>query len=280
MIPPRMTQPRILAIGGSDSGGGAGIEADIKTITALGGYGMTAITAVTAQDTHGVHDIVPVSPEFVARAISLVIADLGVDAIKTGMLGTADMAAAVAQALAEAAQGKPIVVDPVIATTSGTTLLAEDARAVLLDRLMPMAALITPNRDEAAILSGHAVETPEDAIAAGRVLCERGARAVLVKGGHFAGDAAIDLLVTGDGVMSFRKPRIATRHTHGTGCTLASAIALGLGAGLALRDAIGQAQNFLQKALLAAPGFGAGQGPLGHAAAMTAAGACKAPRSA
>ncbi|MCF3945647.1 bifunctional hydroxymethylpyrimidine kinase/phosphomethylpyrimidine kinase [Acidiphilium iwatense] len=272
-----MTLPRILAIGGSDSGGGAGIEADIKTITALGGYAMTAITAVTAQDTLGVHDVVPIAPEFVARSIRLVAADLGIDAVKTGMLGSAAMVAAVAGILAEIAPDTPIVIDPVIAATSGAALLAADARAVLLDRLMPMAALITPNRDEAAILSGHAVETPDDAVAAGRILCGRGARAVLVKGGHFAGDEAVDFLVSGDEVTEFRQPRIVSRHTHGTGCTLASAIALGLGAGLGLREATGQARDFLQKVLLAAPGFGAGQGPLGHAAVMTAPGACKAP---
>lgn len=274
--PPRMTQPRILAIGGSDSGGGAGIEADIKTVTALGGYAMTAITALTAQDTLGVHDIVPIAPDFVARAIRLVAADLGVDAIKTGMLGSAAMVAAVAGILADIAPDTPIVIDPVIAATSGAALLAADARSVLLGRLMPMAALITPNRDEAATLSGHPVETPEDAVAAGRILCGRGARAVLVKGGHFAGDEAVDLLVTGDVVVPFARPRIATRHTHGTGCTLASAIALGLGAGLELREAIGQARDFLQKTLLMAPGYGAGQGPLGHAGAR---GACKVPRS-
>ncbi|HEX7388692.1 MAG TPA: bifunctional hydroxymethylpyrimidine kinase/phosphomethylpyrimidine kinase [Acidiphilium sp.] len=274
-----MTPTRVLAIGGSDSGGGAGIEADIKTVTALGGYAMTAITALTAQDTKGVHGVFPVAPDFVARAIRLVSADLGVDAIKTGMLGSAETVAAVAEALAEVAPEVPLVVDPVIASTSGTTLLADAARAVLLGRLMPMAALITPNRAEAALLSGLAIETQADAVAAGQALCARGARAVLVKGGHFDGDMAVDFLVAGGEVAEFGRPRVVSRHTHGTGCTLASAIASGLGAGLSLREAVGQARDFLHAALLAAPGFGAGHGPLGHAAAAAPRarkpGACK-----
>ncbi|MGC9270076.1 bifunctional hydroxymethylpyrimidine kinase/phosphomethylpyrimidine kinase [Acidiphilium sp.] len=262
-----MKPPRILAIGGSDSSGGAGIEADIKTITALGGYAMTAITAVTAQDTVAIRAIAPVPPALTETAIGMVIADIGVDAVKLGMLGSAAMAAAVARALAQAASGVPIVLDPVLASTSGTPLLDDDAIAILLHDLMPMVALITPNRHEAAILSGVTVTTPADAIAAGRLLCERGARAVLIKGGHFEGDDLIDHLVSRDHDIAFHQRRIATRHTHGTGCTLASAIALGLGRGLAVPDAIGLAQRFLQQSLRAAPDFGSGHGPMGHAMA-------------
>lgn len=262
-----MAWVRVLAVGGSDSGGGAGIEADIKTITALGGYAMTAITAVTAQDSRGIAEIVSVPPDFVARAIGLVVADFGVDAVKLGMLGDAATAAAVADALAAAAPDVPLVVDPVLASTSGTVLLDDAARAVLLDRLLPRAALLTPNRDEAAALAGMVVADHEGAVAAGRALCARGARAVLVKGGHFEGDVLIDHLVTPEAVVEFRNRRIASRHTHGTGCTLASAIACGLARGLDLPEAVGEAEDFLRATLHAAPGLGSGHGPLGHARA-------------
>ncbi|MDD2876231.1 MAG: bifunctional hydroxymethylpyrimidine kinase/phosphomethylpyrimidine kinase [Acidiphilium sp.] len=263
-----MTLPRILAIGGSDSGGGAGIEADIKTITVLGGYAMTAITAVTAQDTMSIQALAPVPPHVVNLAIRMVIADLGVDAVKIGMLGSTSMVDAVVGALARGPDVLPIVLDPVLASTSGTALLDETATTAMLRDLMPIVALITPNRHEAATLAGVPVATHAEAIVAARILCERGARAVLVKGGHFEGNDVVDHLVTRDLVTSFRKSRIETRHTHGTGCTLASAVAVGLGCGLSLSDAIGCAQDFLQKALRAAPGFGAGHGPMGHAAAM------------
>ncbi|HQT84016.1 MAG: bifunctional hydroxymethylpyrimidine kinase/phosphomethylpyrimidine kinase [Acidiphilium sp. 37-64-53] len=262
-----MNPPRILAIGGSDSGGGAGIEADIKTITALGGYAMTAITAVTAQDTVAIQAITPIPPAMVGRAIAMVLADIGVDAIKIGMLGSAAMVETIAAALAPLPRSLPIVLDTILAATSGTDLLDPDAAEILLRDLMPLATLITPNRHEAAKLSGHPIDTPADAIAAARLLCDRGARAVLLKGGHFDASVLIDRLITPDDVQSFPQPRIDTSHTHGTGCTLASAIALGLAEGLDLPAAIIRAQAFLQAALRAAPGFGAGHGPMGHAAA-------------
>ncbi|WP_287850044.1 bifunctional hydroxymethylpyrimidine kinase/phosphomethylpyrimidine kinase [Acidiphilium sp.] len=258
---------RVLAIGGSDSGGGAGIEADVKTITALGGYAMTAITAVTAQDTSGIAAIAPVPPDVVARSIRMVVADLGVDAIKLGMLGSAGTAEEVALAIAAAAPAAPLVLDPVLASTSGTALAGEGALAIIRDRLLPRATLVTPNRDEAATLAGLAIDSHEDAIRAGRALCRLGARAVLLKGGHFDGDPVIDRLIAGDDVLTFAHPRIATRHTHGTGCTLASAIACGLARGLDLRAAIEAAEAFLHAALRAAPGLGRGHGPLGHARA-------------
>lgn len=259
---------RVLAVGGSDSGGGAGIEADVKTVTALGGYAMTAITAVTAQDTSGVARVTPIPPEAVGQAIRMVAADLGVDAIKLGMLGSAATVEAVAAAIAAAAPGIPLVVDPVLAATSGTVLTAETALDVIRARLLPLATLLTPNRDEAAALSGIAIDTTDDAIRAARALCRFGAAAVLLKGGHFAGDPVIDRLVRGEEVITFRNQRLATRHTHGTGCTLASAIAHGLGGGLPLAEAIAQAETFLQAALRAAPGFGRGNGPMGHARAL------------
>jgi hydroxymethylpyrimidine/phosphomethylpyrimidine kinase len=261
-----MILPRILAIGGSDSSGGAGIEADIKSITALGGYAMTAITAVTAQDTRSIQAITPIPPAFVSRTIGMVIDDIGVDAIKIGMLGSSAMVEAVAQALSRLTPKQPIVLDTVLAATSGVSLLDPDAEAVLLRALVPLATLITPNRFEAARLSGRSIDSADDAIDAARSLCLRGARAVLLKGGHFDGDMLIDRLVTSDFVTTFGHPRIATRHTHGTGCTLASAIAVGLANGLHLADAVVLAQDFLQKALRAAPGYGAGHGPMGHAA--------------
>lgn len=261
--------PRILAIGGSDSGGGAGIEADIKTITALGGYAMTAITAVTAQDTIAIRAVAPVPAVLVGLAIGMVAADIGVDAIKIGMLGSGATVGAVVDALTSLA-AVPIVLDPVLASTGGTALLDAAGFEAMVRDLVPMAALITPNRQEAAVLSGIAVDRPADAIAAGLALCGKGARAVLIKGGHFEGDEIIDHLVTADMVTSFRKPRIVTRHTHGTGCTLASAIAVGLGRGLAVHAAIDLAQDFVRKALIAAPGYGEGHGPMGHAAVIEA----------
>ncbi len=262
-----MHPPRILAIGGSDSGGGAGIEADIKTITALGGYAMTAITAVTAQDTCSIQAISPIPPALVGRAIAMVTSDLGVDAVKIGMLGSEAMVTAVARALSTLDPQPPIVLDTVLAATNGTSLLDPDAVALVLSDLMPLATLITPNRHEAARLAGCSIDTAEDAIAAARILCRRGARAVLLKGGHFEGDMLIDRLITPDRMVTFEHPRIVSRHTHGTGCTLASAIALGLGRGLDLRQAIRLAQDFLAQALRAAPGYGAGNGPMGHATA-------------
>lgn len=259
--------PRILAIGGSDSSGGAGIEADIKTITMLGGHAMTAITAITAQDSQGIKAIAPTAPDLVARAIRLVAADIGLDAVKIGMIGTPDMLAAIVDALRAVAGSVPIVLDPVLASTSGTTLLDPAALGRLRDTLMPLVALVTPNRPEAAILTGLNVDTVPDIRAAGEALCRMGAGAALIKGGHFEGTHSIDYLVTPDRMTEFRMPRLATRHTHGTGCTLASAIAIGLARGLSPDDAIGQARTFLHVALLAAPGFGQGRGPLGHAAA-------------
>ncbi|MGC8531807.1 MAG: bifunctional hydroxymethylpyrimidine kinase/phosphomethylpyrimidine kinase [Acidiphilium sp.] len=255
---------RVLAIGGSDSGGGAGIEADIKTITALGGYALTAITAVTVQDTRAVHQIVPIAPDVVARAIRVGLADIGADAIKIGMLGSSAMVAAVADALAGWATHVPIVLDPVLAASTGVSLLAADALTELRTRLMPLARLVTPNLAEAALLSGMIVNDVEQAQAAALALA--GPCAILVKGGHLTGTDLVDVLVRNGAVLRFSGERIITKAGHGTGCTLASAIAVGLAEGLDLGAAIERARRFLRAALAAAPGFGAGAGPLGHAA--------------
>jgi hydroxymethylpyrimidine/phosphomethylpyrimidine kinase len=253
----------VLAIAGSDSGGGAGVQADIKTITALGGYAASAITAVTVQDTMGVHAIHPIPPPIIAAQIRAVLADIGADAIKTGMLGDAAAVEAVADALADWPD-IPLVVDPVMVATSGAPLIGEGALE-RLRRLIARAALVTPNAPEAAALTGIAVATTDDLRRAGERLLTSGVRAVLMKGGHVPGDPVIDLLMTPSGETVLEGPRIATRHTHGTGCTLASACAVGLARGLKLEAAVARAWAYVGEALRRAPGFGAGAGPLDHA---------------
>lgn len=255
---------RVLAIAGSDSGGGAGIQADIKTITMLGGYAATAITALTAQDTLGVHAIHRVPPEFVARQIAVVLDDIGADAAKTGMLGDAATIEAVADALARHAPGVPLVVDPVMVAKGGASLLQHDAIAALTRILLPMASLLTPNLPEAEALSGLVIEDVGAMRRAAAALLRLGVPAVLLKGGHLPGDEVVDLLATTDGREEFAAPRIASRHTHGTGCTLASAIATGLAQGMTLRDAVLRARAYVRAAIAAAPGFGKGHGPLNH----------------
>jgi hydroxymethylpyrimidine/phosphomethylpyrimidine kinase len=243
--------PRVLVIAGSDSGGGAGIQADIKTIAMLGGHGMTAITAITAQNTLGVTAVELVSPEMVVAQIDAVVGDIGVDAVKIGMIGSAETANAVADRL-EALRGLPIVFDPVMVATSGSTL-ADANTIAAFRRLMTVATLITPNLPELAALGN-------DPVAMAR---ETGA-SVLVKGGHVEGSRIVDRLIRPDGPeIRWEDDRIETRHSHGTGCTLASGIAIGLGAGMTLEDAITRARNYVRQALMAAPGLGAGHGPMG-----------------
>ena len=254
---------RVLAIAGSDSGGGAGVQADIKTITALGGYASCAITAVTVQDTRGVHAIHPVPPSVIAAQIQAVLADIGADAIKTGMLGDAAAVDAVFDALADW-PAIPLVVDPVMVATSGAALIGEGALTPLR-RLIARAALVTPNAPEAAALTGIPVASTDDLRRAGEMLLSSGVRAVLIKGGHIPGDSVIDVLMTPAGETTLEGPRIATRHTHGTGCTLASACAVGLAQGLRLEEAVARAWAYVGEAIRRAPGFGAGAGPLDHA---------------
>jgi len=254
---------RVLIIAGSDSGGGAGIQADIKTVTALGGYAATAITAVTVQNTLGVADVHPIPPDVVAAQARAVLEDIGADAIKTGMLGEAATVEAVAAVL-EGAPGIPVVVDPVMVAKGGASLLADRAVAALKARLVPRAALLTPNALEAEVLTGLAVASLDDQRRAAEVLLTAGARAVLMKGGHVPGARVIDLLVTPAGETAFEAERIETRHTHGTGCTLASACATGLAQGLPLEAAVARAWAYVQEAIARAPGFGRGHGPLDH----------------
>ena len=257
--------PRILAIAGSDSSGGAGIQADIKTITMLGGYAMTAITAITAQNTVGVQRIDGIAPDMVARQIASCADDIGVDAVKIGMLAAPDAIAAVAGALEGLAV--PIVLDPVMIATSGAVLVGPDAVEALRARLFPRAVLLTPNLPELAHLAGRALPTHAAMVAAAQELAEASGAAVLAKGGHADSERITDvLIVPGEAPRAFDHARIFTRHTHGTGCTLSSAIATLLGRGLPLAEAVGEARRFVYAAIAAAPGYGAGSGPLGHQA--------------
>ncbi len=256
---------RVLVVAGSDSGGGAGIQADIKTITALDGFAMTAVTALTAQNSLAVAGVVKSSPAFVAEQIRVTLEDLGCDAVKTGMMADAPIIEAAADVLDALAPGVPWVIDPVMVSTNRDRLLDEDALEALKQRLVLKAALTTPNMAEAEMLTGLAVENAEDMEAAGRALVEGGAGAALITGGHLDGDTVTDVFVTNDGSERFESPRIETPHTHGTGCTLASAIATGLAQGLGLRDAIIRARVYVLEAIRTAPGYGSGHGPLNHA---------------
>lgn len=252
---------RVLTIAGSDSGGGAGIEADIKTISALGGYACTAITALTAQNTTGVFDIFLVPTDFIKLAIRTVLSDIGADAIKIGMLANAEIVAAVAESLPA---GVPVVLDPVMIATSGAALLAPEAVEAVRSSLIPRVSLVTPNLPETAALTGILPATPAECEAAGQALLRLGAGAALIKGGHAEGEMLTDYLVTEAGTVTFTLPRIATRNTHGTGCTLAAAIATGLGQQMTLTDAVHRARYYLQNAIIKAPNFGAGHGPIWH----------------
>ncbi|MBV9784324.1 MAG: bifunctional hydroxymethylpyrimidine kinase/phosphomethylpyrimidine kinase [Acidisphaera sp.] len=256
---------RVLVIAGSDSGGGAGIQADIKTVMALGGYAATAITALTAQDTRQVYAVHAVPPDFLRLQIERALDDPGADAVKTGMLGDAATVELVAGLLEAKAHGLPLVVDPVMVAKGGQALLAREAVAALKHRLAPLATLLTPNLPEAEALTGKSIADVADMRRAAKALLALGSAAVLLKGGHLPGETVVDVLATADDVEVFEHPRIATRHTHGTGCTLASAVAVGLAQGLALRAAVPRASAYVQAAIETAPGIGIGHGPLNHA---------------
>jgi hydroxymethylpyrimidine/phosphomethylpyrimidine kinase len=259
---------RVLVIAGSDSGGGAGIQADIKTITAFGAYAATAVTALTAQNTLGVAAVHVAPLDFIAKQIEVVMADIGADVVKTGMLADAATIEMVCDALQRYAPSVPVVVDPVMVATSGARLLADEALTVLVQRLIPMATVITPNLPEAEALAGMTIPDVDTMPRAATALLSLGAPAVLLKGGHLPGDEIVDLLATIEGVEEFTAPRIESRNTHGTGCTLASGIAAGLAQGMALRDAVLRARDFVRAAIASAPGLGAGHGPLNHAVAV------------
>jgi hydroxymethylpyrimidine/phosphomethylpyrimidine kinase len=255
---------RVLIVAGSDSGGGAGIQADIKAVTALGAFAMTAVTALTAQNTLGVHGVVGIEPGFIRQQMAVVLDDIGADAIKTGMLHSVPVIEAVCEELVARARGVPLVVDPVMIAKGGHPLIAADAIATLKTRLLPLATVITPNLPEAEALVDRPIRTLAEMRAAAPALLALGAPGVLLKGGHMEGAALTDLLVTAERIEEFTSPRIDTRHTHGTGCTLASAVAAGLAQGMALREAVMRARAYVQAAIAAAPGYGAGHGPLDH----------------
>lgn len=255
---------RVLIVAGSDSGGGAGIQADIKTVTALGGFAMTAITALTAQNTTGVYGVVPVETNFIAQQMRLVLEDIGADCLKTGMLHSGDVIETVVSVLEEIAPSLPVVADPVMFAKGGHALLQPEAMDTLRGRLVPHAAVVTPNIPEAEALAEMSISGVDDMKRAGEAVIALGAGAALIKGGHLDDETLTDVLVTHDGIEQFSDQRIDTRHTHGTGCTLASAIATGIANGLTLRDAVVQGREYVRAAILSAPGFGTGHGPMDH----------------
>jgi hydroxymethylpyrimidine/phosphomethylpyrimidine kinase len=264
-VTPARSPARVLIVAGSDSGGGAGIQADIKTATALGAYAMTAITAVTVQDTTGVHSFHAIPPQTVGDQIRVVLDDIGADAVKTGMLVSARIVEAVAKALAPHALSAPLVVDTVMVAKGGAYLVDDSGVDAMKSLLFPFAALITPNAPEAARLTGLRVETSDDLIRVAEVLREaRGGSAVLVKGGHIQGDTITDVLADMDGVHVFRTRRIGAAPMHGTGCTLATAIATGIAQHLSLRDAVSRARSYVQEAVANGLSFGHGVGLLNH----------------
>jgi hydroxymethylpyrimidine/phosphomethylpyrimidine kinase len=256
---------RVLVIAGSDSGGGAGIQADIKTVTALGGFAATAVTALTAQNTVGVQGVMAVPVDFIRQQIEVVMGDIGADVIKIGMLGNIATIETVCDALAAFAPAVPVVLDPVMVAKGGQSLLATGAVDSLRRRLLPRAAVVTPNLPEAEALTGLTIRSEAEMRLAATALLALGVPAVLLKGGHLDSDTVVDLLTTSAGTEAFAAPRIDTPHTHGTGCTTASAVAAGLAQGMSLRDSVVRARAYVRAAIARAPGFGRGHGPLDHA---------------
>lgn len=261
---PEVSVARVLVVAGSDSGGGAGIQADIKTITMLGGYAATAVTAITVQNTLGVSAVHTVPPAIIAAQMDAILSDIGADAVKLGMLGDVATIDAVADVLAHVSI--PIVLDPVMIAKGGASLLAEQAVETLVRRLLPLATLVTPNLPELSVLVGRDVRIEADMRPAGHRLLQLGAQAVLAKGGHLETEILTDWLLFAGGEQAFAGERIHTRHTHGTGCTLASAIATGIAQGMPLPEAVERARQFVRRAMAAAPRLGGGHGPLGHQA--------------
>ncbi|WP_390343617.1 bifunctional hydroxymethylpyrimidine kinase/phosphomethylpyrimidine kinase [Variovorax boronicumulans] len=263
---PTQRYARVLSIAGSDSGGGAGIQADLKTFAALGCYGMTAITALTAQNTVGVSGIHGVPPDFLKAQIQAVVEDIGVDAVKLGMLHAPEVVEVVAWAI-DRYQLKNVVLDPVMIATSGDRLIAAETVQVLVRELFPRAVVVTPNLDEAALLVGHAIGGIDALDGAADELLALGAKAVLLKGGHLPGDEVVDVLLERSGARKrLASQRIASRNLHGTGCTLSSAIAAHLALGLALPEAVERARTYILGAMRAGANVqvGAGHGPLNH----------------
>jgi hydroxymethylpyrimidine/phosphomethylpyrimidine kinase len=255
----------VLIVAGSDSGGGAGIQADIKTVSMLDAYAATAITALTAQNTEGVFGVLPIPPEFVRQQIEVVLDDIGADAIKTGMLHDVAVIETIAAVLQGHAAAIPLVVDPVMVAKGGARLIEPGAVEALKRLLIARAEIVTPNLPEAEILCDASIGNVAEMQSAGEALLALGCRAVLMKGGHLSGETVSDVLVTAGGARVWESPRIATRHTHGTGCTLASAIAAGLAQGRDVENAVDRARAYVQRAIAGAPGLGRGHGPLDHA---------------
>lgn len=255
--------PVALTIAGSDSGAGAGIQADLKTFAALSVYGVSVITAITAQNTIGVRAVQEVDLSVIQAQLDAVAEDFPVAALKTGMLSSAAIIEVVVEGIRRHRLG-PLVVDPVMVAKSGDRLLQPDAVDALRRSLLPLADIVTPNIPEGEVLAGRAIRTYEDRLTAARVIMESGARAVVIKGGHAKEDPVIDLLVDSDGVHAYRARRIATTSTHGTGCTFSAAIVAGLASGLSGPAAVGRAREYLSTVLEAAPGLGHGHGPMNH----------------
>ena len=255
---------RVLIVAGSDSGGGAGIQADIKTVTALGGFATTAVTAITAQNTLGVFGVVPIPPQAIEQQLRVVLDDIGTDAIKTGMLADNAVIEAVANLLTGLQPRVPVVVDPVMIAQSGDPLIESEAVDAMAEKVIPLATVLTPNLPEAERLLARKIDGLAAMQHAAKDLLDFGAHSVLLKGGHAEGPIVQDVLASRDGLEVFESPRIDTKHTHGTGCTLASAIATGLAQGLALPRAVSRARAYLLAAISQAPGFGQGGGPVHH----------------
>ena len=261
----RVRTPRILIIAGSDSGGGAGIQADIKTVTALDGYAATAITALTAQNTQGVFGVFPIKADFVRKQIDLVLEDIGADAVKTGMLYDESIINALADGLEHYGKPLKLVVDPVMLAKGGAPLIDPNAVAALKRRIINLSTIITPNLLEAEKLAGMSIRTVDNMEHAAVSLLTLGCEAVLITGGHLESQVLTDVLATSRGVQRFRSDRIPTKHTHGTGCTLASAIATSLAQGMQIEEAVERARAYVRRAIETAPNYGRGQGPINHA---------------
>lgn len=257
---------RVLIIAGSDSSGGAGIQADIKACAAFGAYSMTAITAITAQNTVGVHRVDLVDPDMVTAQIMACVEDIGVDVIKIGMLGSEAIIRAVHAAIEPL--DALVVLDPVMVATSGDRLLDEDAVALMKELMVPISDLITPNVAEAEILTGLSITDTDEMSRAGEALIEMGAYAALMKGGHLDMKSVVDILISDDGAAVMTGPRIRSRHTHGTGCTLASAAAAALALGAPMEEAVSSARDYVFEAIRTAPKLGKGHGPLNHGLAV------------
>jgi hydroxymethylpyrimidine/phosphomethylpyrimidine kinase len=258
------TAGRVLLVGGSDCSGGAGIQADIKAVCAMGGHAAAAITAITVQNTLGVSAVQALGDDIILAQIQAVLDDIGTDTIKTGMLGSAGLIEKLVAMIKDKAADKPLIIDPVMVATSGDALIDDHAAMAIRDHLLPLATLVTPNIPEAEALTGGKVTDLGSQIAAGEELMEMGAGAALIKGGHLSGDIMRDVLVSARGMNIMERPRIDTQHTHGTGCTLASAIAALMAQGVALPDAVQSAGDYLHEAINHAPGFGKGHGPVDH----------------